>query len=380
MSTGRKAKIVAFYFPQFHAIPENDAWWGPGFTDWVNVRSSRPQFPGHRQPRVPLDEFYYDLSRKETMAWQVETAKAYGVHGFCHYHYWFEGRRLLGRPTDTFLESKELDLPFCLAWANSSWSRRWRGGMQSRQILIRQTHRPDRNLWDEHFTYLLKAWKDPRAITVDGKPIFLIYMPHRIERVEELLDFWRGRAVESGLPGVYFIAMQLYRYFDSRFLRHFDARVLYQPSYAMLVPGNGGLLGSMNVLSRARSLPAGVLEPLRLIAETVRPSLRFYDYDELWEKIMEPRVDPAPVVTYPGAFTDWDNSARYRNRARIVRGSTPGRFEYWLGRLARKVTEDPSREPFIFLTAWNEWAEAAYLEPDESCRYEYLEAVKRSTV
>jgi hypothetical protein len=307
----------------------------------------------------------------------VDLARRFGLYGFCHYHYWFDGKRLLESPTDTFLDSKELDLPFCLAWANSSWSRRWLGGKEASQILIEQTHHPDKKKWKEHFNYLIKAWKDPRAITIGGKPIFLIYVPHRIERVGALLDFWRAKAIEHGLPGVYFIAMQQFRFLDAQFLRHFDARVFYQPSYAMLVPEDNSAFSMMNIASYARSLPGGLMELLRRAAATMPPSLRFYDYDELWRKIMAHRADPPSPVTYPGAFIDWDNAARYANRAHIVRGATPERFEHWLGQLVQKVSGDASREPFIFLTAWNEWAEGAYLEPDEKNRYRYLEAVKR---
>ncbi|MGC9022906.1 MAG: glycoside hydrolase family 99-like domain-containing protein, partial [Dissulfurimicrobium sp.] len=192
MNDDNKVRPVAFYFPQFHAIPENDEWWGKGFTDWVNVKKARPQFKGHYQPRVPLGGRYYDQSKKDVIAWQIELARSYGLYGFCHYHYWFDGKQLLETPTNIFLESKELDFNFCLAWANETWSRRWDG--RDHHILIQQTHIPDKDRWLAHFRYLIRAWSDERAIKIDGKPVFLIYRAHRIENIGEMFDFWREMA------------------------------------------------------------------------------------------------------------------------------------------------------------------------------------------
>ena len=173
MST--KSKIIAMYFTQLHTIPENDKWWGEGFTDWNNVRRAEPLFDGHFQPRVPLGSNYYDQSHLETIRGQVELAKSYGIYGFCHYHYWFDGKQLLETPTNLFLQNPGIDFPFCLSWANETWSKRWDG--RDHDILIQQTHPATEESWLRHFEYLIKAWSDKRAIQIDGKPVFVIYRP-----------------------------------------------------------------------------------------------------------------------------------------------------------------------------------------------------------
>jgi lipopolysaccharide biosynthesis protein len=183
MQSTNLVRLIAFYFPQFHAIPENDEWWGNGFTDWVNVKGAQPQYPGHYQPRVPLGHRYYDQSHVDVLRWQVDLAKRHGVSGFCHYHYWFGGKQLLQTPTNLVLENKDIDLPFCLCWANETWSRRWDG--RDHHILQEQTHTPDPALWRAHFEYLSRAWSDDRAIKINGRPLFLIYRAHRVEQIAE---------------------------------------------------------------------------------------------------------------------------------------------------------------------------------------------------
>ena len=232
-----RAKLIAMYFPQLHAIPENDEWWGVGFTDWDNVKTAKPQFDGHYQPRIPLDNNYYDQSQLETLRWQVELAKQHGIYGFCHYHYWFDGKQLLETPTNLMLENKALDFPFCLSWANETWSRRW--DAQDHQILIKQTHPPTQESWKKHYDYLIKAWKDPRAIKVDGKPVFIIYRPHRIEKINDMLAYWRELAQKDSLPGLYFIFQMQYElkrevWLDA--LASFDAVFQFQPFQAVYSP------------------------------------------------------------------------------------------------------------------------------------------------
>ena len=199
----KRIKLIAMYFPQLHAIPENDEWWGKDFTDWINVKAAKPQFEGHYQPRVPLNSNYYDQSQLETLRWQIDLAKSHGVYGFCHYHYWFDGKQLLETPTNLMLANKDLDMPFCLSWANETWSKRWDG--RDHDILIKQTHPPLKQRWKLHFDYLIRAWRDERAICVDGKPVFIIYRPHNIPEIENMLEYWRELAVEHSLKGLYFI-------------------------------------------------------------------------------------------------------------------------------------------------------------------------------
>lgn len=374
MSTS-KVKPIAFYFPQFHAIPENDEWWGKGFTDWVNVKKAKPQFKGHYQPRVPLESNYYDQSDNEVIKRQIELAKTYGIYGFCHYHYWFEGKQLLEKPTNILLESKELDFPFCLAWANETWSRRWDG--MDHYILQAQTHIPDESRWLKHFNYLIRAWSDERAIRIDGKPMFLIYRPQKILKIGEMFDFWRARAAEHGLKGIYFVAIKQYELPSQDVYKYFDAVAQFQPFEAILSPDYKAVSLTSRIMAKlAGTAPEWALDIASRIKNQLLGSRRFYDYDTVWSHIIkEKRV--AELTTYPGAFLDWDNTARYGTRATIFRGACPERFEFWFRKLVQNVSKRPADEQFIFINAWNEWAEGTYLEPDEKYRYQYLEAVQR---
>lgn len=421
-----RVKVVALYFPQFHRIPENDAWWGEGFTDWVNVRKAEPQFPGHYQPRVPQGGNYYDQSRLETILWQVELAKSHGVHGFCHYHYWFEGRQLLETPTNLMLDHPEIDFPFCLAWANETWSRRWDG--RDHHILLQQTHHADPEMWEKHFQYLLRAWRDPRAIRIDGRPVFMIYRPHFIESLGDMLRFWRRRAAESGLPGLFFVAIKQFEYPKPELLQHFDGSMHFQPFEALASPDfkplppvapdgpreiaeasdvaaapqypDPGWLkqqwkklpfwfrsgihnlrwGAFHFLTRIpmriyRALSEATQDRIRAVRYKWFPALVIWDYDSMWNQIIKVEQDFG-LTTFPGAFVDWDNTPRYVRRARLFKGASPERFRYWFSKLVAATATRPPRERIIFVNAWNEWAEGTYLEPDERYGKQYLEAVR----
>jgi hypothetical protein len=371
----RPVRLLAFYFPQFHRIPENDAWWGPGFTDWQKVREARPLFRDHYQPRVPLGGRYYDQSQKETLAWQIDLARSHGVSGFCHYHYWFDGKQLLEKPTNLMLESPELDFPFCLAWANETWSRRWDG--RDHHVLQLQTHLPDRTLWMRHFDYLFRAWTDPRAIRIDGRPVFLIYRAHLIERLPEMVDLWRNEAVRRGLPGLFLAAMKPFEFPVPALLRHFDATVQFQPWEAVFSPDfEGKVFETSKPVMALRRLPERAQDFLRWIRYRFFARVSFYDYDMVWNHILKVERE-AGIPCFPGAFVDWDNTSRYVKRARIFRNASPERFEHWLRKLVEVTARRPAPENLIFLNAWNEWAESTYLEPDERHGYEYLLAVKR---
>ena len=423
-----EAKLIAIYFPQLHEIPENNEWWGKGFTDWVNVKAAKQQYDGHYQPRVPLNSNYYDQSLLETLHWQINLAKEHGVHGFCHYHYWFDGKQLLEKPTNLFLENKDLQMPFCLSWANETWSKRWDG--RNHHILIKQSHPPSKERWKLHFDYLIKAWTDDRAIKVDGKPVFIIYRPWRIPKINHMLNYWRELAIKNGLPGLYFIAQKQYEFPDRSCLNEFDAVFEFQPFEAQYRPPESvnhhlpqndlhqndlhqndlpqkshfKLMRAMpeyvqksyyqtrvlsgyaqNILrssyKQARILPEFMQDILRssksLVLKTLsKEQLSYYDYEKVWSNIVKVR-NLDEMTTYPGAFVDWDNTARYKDRATIYEGANPERFEYWLGELIKSMPSRDLPEPYIFLNAWNEWAEGAYLEPDQKYEYKYLEATKR---
>ena len=368
-------KLVSFYFPQFHAIAENDEWWGKGFTDWVNVKKARPQYSGHNQPRVPLGKNYYDQSQYETLKWQIDLAKQHNVAGFCHYHYWFGGKQLLETPTNMVMADRSLDLPFCLAWANETWSRRWDG--RDHHILVEQTHQPDKAIWLAHFEYLFRAWSDDRSIKIDGKPVFLVYRAHRITQIEEMFDLWREEAHRRGLPGLYLIAMKQYEFPTPEVLRHFDATMQFQPFEAIYSPDyEGNAIETSRVVKPLRLLPEKVQDVLRVIRYKFFPALTYYDYDLVWKQMLKEEREGG-IPAFPGAFVDWDNTARYVKRARIFKGASPERFEHWLEKQVAATARRPAPEHMIFLNAWNEWAEGTYLEPDEKNGLKYLEAVKR---
>jgi Glycosyltransferase WbsX len=378
MEVATRAKLIAMYFPQLHAIPENNEWWGEGFTDWVNVKASYPQFQGHLQPRVPLNDNYYDQANIETLRWQIELAKSYGVYGFCHYHYWFDGQQLLETPTNLLINNSELDMPFCLSWANETWSRRWDG--RDHHILIKQTHPPSKERWKAHFDYLLTAWSDDRAIKVDGKPVFVIYRPHHIDGINQMLDYWRELAHHAGLDGLYLIAQKQYEFPSRKHLQGFDGIFQFQPFESIYSPSfDESSIRHTKLFKLVRALPEVVQDLLRSARSKFVKELTFYDYEKVWEAIVQIQNDPV-LTTFPGAFTDWDNTARYKNRATIVQGASPERFEFWFDRLVQTLCSRNLPEPFIFLNAWNEWAESAYLEPDEKNEYRYLEVVKRILV
>jgi hypothetical protein len=369
-------RLLALYFPQFHAIPENDEWWGKGFTDWVNVKRARPQFRGHYQPRVPQGGNYYDQSRKETLAWQIDLARRHGVHGFCHYHYWFDGKQLLETPTNLVMASKEkeFDFPFCLAWANETWSRRWDG--RDHHILQQQSHEPDPALWMRHFEYLFRAWSDERAFRIDGKPVFLVYRAHLIREIGAMFDLWRAEAARRGLPGLYLVAMKQYEFPVPEVLRHFDATMQFQPFEALFSPDYPAPgVETRRIFRPLRLLPERMQDVLRSVRYNLFPALTFYDYEMVWKHILKIEREGG-IPAFPGAFVDWDNTPRYVKRARIFKGASPERFAYWFRRLVEVTATRPDPERLIFINAWNEWAEGTYLEPDERHGLKYLEAVR----
>ena len=383
-----KAKLIAIYFPQLHEIPENNEWWGKGFTDWVNVKAAKQQYDGHYQPRVPLNNNYYDQSQLETLRWQINLAKEHGVYGFCHYHYWFDGKQLLEKPTNLFLENKDLQMRFCLSWANETWSKRWDG--QDHHILIKQSHPPSKERWKLHFDYLIKAWTDDRAIKVDNKPVFIIYRPHRIPEIDHMLNYWRELAIKNGLPGLYFIAQKQYEFPNRSCLNEFDAVFEFQPFVSQHRPPESqhrppeSVNHSLYRKSRyklMRVLPEFMQDILRssksfVLNSLSKEQLSYYDYEKIWSDIVKVR-NLDEMTTYPGAYVDWDNTARYKDRATIYKDANPERFEYWLGELIKSMPSRDIPEPYIFLNAWNEWAECAYLEPDHKYEYKYLEAMKK---
>jgi hypothetical protein len=342
-------RLIAFYLPQFHPIPENDEWWGPGFTEWSNVTRGRPMFDGHYQPRRPGELGYYDLRVKEVRHRQVALARKYGVYGFCYYYYWFSGQRLLQRPLDLVLEDPELDFPLCICWANENWSRRWDGS--EHDVLMEQKYTQDDP--DTFIRDIAPILKDRRYITVDGAPIVLVYRAAVIPDVARVLGRWRAAADRLGISRLHLCSVQSFGYREG-FEHGFDAMVEFPP-HSIALPTINGELATV-------------------------PAFRgnVYSYDAVVEASLHAGTCTG-VPIYRGLMVGWDNTARRGETAHIFHESTPEGYEVWLRRLVdftrRHHTGD---QRMIFVNAWNEWAEGAYLEPDERYGHGYLEATARA--
>jgi hypothetical protein len=357
-----RPQLLAFVLPQFHQIPENDEWWGEGFTEWTNVRKARPGFPGHRQPRVPLGGRYYNLLDPKVQEWQAELARSHGIGGFCYYHYWFAGRQLLEKPVEGMLQRGTPSFPFCLAWANEPWTRTWDGG--DSHILMPQTYGGKRE-WEAHFSYLERAFRDSRYIMVDGCPLILIYRSASIAACSEMLDCWRELALQRGFAGLHVVSILSGWERDAR-AELFDAYAEFEPYYT-----KANLPRYLRAYERAANNTSRFLWKHFGTAPYAPQSL---DYGMVWRDIAR---RPVLANQYPGAFVDWDNSPRKRLETSLVmRNVSVKSFETGFKALYRKAVQADSK--FIFINAWNEWAEGTYLEPDEERGTAYLEAISNA--
>ena len=345
-------RIVAFYLPQFHPIPENDRWWGDGFTEWRNVARARPQFEGHYQPHVPADLGFYDLRLSETRQHQADLARRYGIHGFCYYHYWFESTKLLERPFAEVLESGEPDFPFCLCWANDPWSRRWDG--RTEDLLQEQTYSDADDL--AHIRHLLPALADARAIRVEGRPMFLVYRASHLPNPERTTETWRREVERAGLPGIHLVAVETAWDLGWDATRvGFDAKVLFQPQFGWLMT---------HAAKRGAQIEVPGIDALQV-----------YEYDTVVKLIDD--LEPVSYRRYETVFPGWDNTARSGERAVVMHGATPERYAEWLAAAVSRARLAAQDDRIVFVNAWNEWAEGCHLEPDLRHGTEYLEATGR---
>lgn len=358
-------KIIAFYLPQFHTFKENDEWWGKGFTEWTNTKKANKFFDNHNQPREPLNDFYYDLSTINPMKWQVELAKKYGVYGFCFYHYWFDDEHILmQKPIENYLNDKTIDFPYCISWANETWSRRWNGS--DKDVLIEQTY-GDRNSWEKHFYYLLPYFKDSRYIQYNDKPLFILYKPEIFNEYKDMFNLWNDLAIKNGLKGISFAVQgAIWNNIKNIDDSSVDLRIMYEPGYTGCLDKKGKGL-KIGISSRL----------LRLKTKKTKTNINFQSYDAYCENIIKRKVKSPKMV--PGLFVDWDNTARKGKNSTVFLGSTPKKFEKYLIKLIEKTKKEYKKD-FIFLNAWNEWAEGCYLEPDKKNGYKYLEAVENALV
>lgn len=348
---------VAFYLPQYHPIPENNAWWGEGFTDWVNVQSATPRFPGHAQPHVPLHGTY-DPREDAVRERQAALAQQFGVDAFCYYHYWFNGHRLLHQPVDRLLESGVPGMPFLLAWANENWTRRWDG--KNSDVLMEQVYSEEDDL--AHIRSLLPVFADPRYATINGRPIFLVYQALLLPDPIRTTDRWRSVTVSAGLAEPFLVRMESTRRErgDPRALG-FDAAVDFEPHQFRT--------------SRAMRVVAQSLMVRARLTRELQPGDSTRSYERYARA--RARMGAAPYPRFPGITPGWDNTARRKRGAQIFTGSTPELYQSWLEAIVSGPLLASAPAPVVFVNAWNEWAEGAHLEPCERWGLDYLGAHAR---
>ncbi|MBX3428474.1 MAG: glycoside hydrolase family 99-like domain-containing protein [Hyphomonadaceae bacterium] len=345
------ARAIAFYLPQFHPIPENDKWWGEGFTEWTKVRGARPLFLGHDQPREPGELGYYDLLRDDdAMRRQAELAQLHGISGFCFYFYWFAGTRLLEAPIQKYVADKAIGLPFCLCWANENWTRRWDG--KDKDVLIAQHHSPEDDI--AFIRHVSQYFTDPRYIRVNGRPLLLVYRPALLPSAEATAERWRSWLLGNGFGEVYLAYTQAFEHATPREYG-FDAAIEFPPN-------NSGL----------------PCEPDLVQGMVKGASISVYD----WRKLaVRARMNPPPQYTlFRGVNPNWDNTPRRPDGGAVFINATPSGFKTWLAEVVRDTIarfHDPD-ERLIFINAWNEWGEGAHLEPDKKHGFAWLEAARRA--
>ena len=362
MKSSDAIKPIALYLPQFHPIPENDEWWGKGFTEWTNVAKAKPLFEGHWQPRLPADLGFYDLRIPEVREAQARLAKEYGIYGFCYWHYWFGGKQILERPLMEVVESGKPDFPFCLAWANQTWAGTWHG-LSENQTLIEQTY-PGTEDYTKHFYRLLKAFRDDRYMEVNGKKLFFVFRPMEIPEPKKFIDLWQNLGQKEGLNGFHFVGMHMPHDwnpqefgFDAMTPGFFD-RSKYQ----------------LNSNVKAKNRLQKVIESFN--QKKTEPSLPLIaSYPDYVREYPENELLP---YQYPWIMNDWDNTPRAHENGWLFSGSTPELFESLCEKAFEQTNNKPAEEKIVMIRSWNEWAEGNYLEPDQKFGTAYLEQFKKS--
>lgn len=359
-----KPKVIAFYLPQYHPTPDNDRWWGKGFTEWTNVGKAKPLFRGHYQPKVPADLGYYDLRLPEVREAQAELAKEAGIYGFCYYHYWFgNGKEELELPFNEVLRLGKPDFPFMLCWANESWHKKfWSkdGKGSSKEMLIEQTYPGEQDIID-HFYRLLPAFKDPRYIRIDGKPAFMIYTPDELPNPHQFIEIWNSLAKANDLDGIYFIC-QLRNDFS---IDHFNSVINQGFDRINTVRLWDAWNKNYNILNRlSRRFKRHILR---------RPQIRnfesFYKY-LISEKDIENNIIPTLIP-------NWDHTPRSGYSGTAIINATPNLFGKQLALLLDTLKKYKNTEDLVFLKSWNEWGEGNYLEPDLKYGHGFIDIVKQ---
>ncbi|WP_442718214.1 glycosyltransferase WbsX family protein [Treponema sp.] len=367
-------KIISFYLPQYHQIPENDEWWGEGFTEWTNVKKTKPVFKGQTQPNIPLHNNFYNLLDKHTVEWQTDLATKYGIYGFCYFHYYFKGKKLLEKPAENLLKWRDIKQNFCFMWANVSWKRTWKAAKvpattwiaadgrtdTTNGFLMEQTY-GDQIDWTDHFNYLLDFFKDDRYIKKDNKPVFLIYHVDLIPEAQNMFALWNNLAKKNGFNGVHIVSTNKY----APTIPQVEAIAHYGPGL--------GLSKSL--------LPKLIIVYRRMVNKIAKLILKrkllydIWDYEFVWK--MNNRLRPfGDIPNYAGGFVKYDDTPRRGTDALYIKNASPDLFEKYLQKQV-EISKVLFKTEFLFLDAWNEWGEGNYLEPDVHHEYAYLDVVKR---
>ena len=354
MDSRPNSRLLALYLPQFHPIPENDEWWGKGFTEWTNTAKAKPMFRGHYQPHIPADLGFYDLRLAETREEQAKMARAYGIEGFCYYHYWFGGKQLLERPFQEVVHSGKPDFPFCLCWANETWSGIWHGAPN--RVLIEQTY-PGDDDHKAHFRALLPAFCDSRYFRVNGKPFFAIYKPMSLPDSRRVTDFWRAMALEAGLPGLHLVGMSDDEAWNPALYGFDAASTCRMPVRRPWISRRRPIEWAMRKYQEWAGLPT------------------IYSYGEVLDKLMPIRVEGHD--NYPCIVHAWDNSPRSGKNSLVLHESSPELFRGILRKAIEVRNDRPWEENVIIIKSWNEWAEGNHLEPDLRFGHAFLEIIRQ---
>lgn len=358
-------KIIANYLPQYHITEENNKWWGEGFTDWIATKTAKPLFRNHKEPRVPLNNNYYSLDDINAIRWQANLARSYGVYGFGIYHYWFSSnQKLLYKPAELLLNNKDIDINYMFIWDNGSWKRTWKKekfandwapkfdnnlNTENNNGILAELIYGGEEDWRIHFEYLLKFFKDKRYIKIDDKPVFAFFQPFNdFETIKKMSNYWDKLAKKNGFNGIICATRENYK------KNHLEYKIRYSPFS-----------------------PEYILDKIKYkikdIIAAKTGTIRFYDYDKCWQEIIT-NAKKSDEKTFLSGFVDFDDTPRRANKGRVVQRSTPEKFGQYIEQLAR-IAKNKNQE-YLFVTAWNEWAEGAYLEPDMINGYKYLEQLK----
>lgn len=354
MTVNKKIRLIAYYLPQYHPIPENNSWWGSGFTEWINVVKAKPLFRGHYQPHIPADLGFYDLRVPETRAAQAEMAQNYRIEGFCYWHYWLgNGRMLLQRPFEEVLKSGEPNFPFCLGWANHSWTGIWFGAPN--RTLAKQTY-PGMEDHRKHFYYLLKAFKDPRYITVEKKPLLHIFRPYEIPDPKRVMDYWRELALKAGIKGLHIVGDGV----EPDELEDFGLDACTYSNHRLIEdPYLAKYIFLRRLLRKYRN-------------KFHKPQV--FSYKKAMNLFI--RKGDRPNTEYPAIIPNWDSTPRLGWQGIVLHNSDPELFRIHVREVKSQMKTRPIERKIVFIKSWNEWAEGNHLEPDQKYGKAYLNVLK----